>query len=149
TPNCQFKTIIPSTYVPARNIIFLTFALSYTEATDADTIFIGANAIDYSGYPDCRPAFFKAFREIIKTGTKAGAGAKGQGRRIKVKAPLLYKSKGEIVKLAKRLKVPLKLTWSCYKGGRRPCGICDSCILRVKGFKEAGIKDPLYGGKNN
>ena len=133
---------IPSTYVPARNIIFLSFALSYAEAVGAGVIFIGANAIDYSGYPDCRPEFFKAFQDVIKTGTKAGP-------RIKVEIPLIDKTKKEIIKLAKRLKVPMGLTWSCYKGGRRPCGTCDSCVLRAKGFREAGLEDPLYGSEDN
>ncbi len=128
---------IPNTYVPGRNIIFLSFALSFAEATGAEAIFIGANAIDYSGYPDCRPRFFEAFNKVIKTGTKTGAG-------MKIEAPLLKKSKKEIIKLAERLKVPLELTWSCYKGGKRPCGLCDSCVLRAKGFKQAKICDPLY-----
>ena len=135
--NYQLPITIPSTYVPARNIIFLSFALSYAEAIDAEKIFIGANIIDYSGYPDCRPEFFRAFERIITTGTKAGA-------KIEIKAPLVHKSKAEIVKLAKGLNAPLELTWSCYKGGKKPCGNCDSCILRAKGFKEAKRKDPLY-----
>lgn len=129
---------IPSTYVPGRNIIFLSFALSYAEAIGANTIFIGANAIDYSGYPDCRPEFLRAFQKVVNTGTKGGS-------KLKVAAPLIEKSKKEIVKLAQRLKVPLELTWSCYKGGKGPCGVCDSCVLRAKGFKEAGVTDPLYG----
>lgn len=135
---------IPSTYVPARNTIFLSFALSYAEAIGAEAIFIGANAIDYSGYPDCRPGFFRAFREVVRTGTKTGALAHWRtGAQVKIKTPLIDKSKKEIVELAKRLKAPLELTWSCYKGGKRPCGVCDSCLLRTKGFKEAGILDPL------
>jgi len=134
---------IPTTYVPGRNIIFLSFAVSYAEAIGANAIFIGANAIDYSGYPDCRPEFFAAFRKVIKTGTKAGARGKGQGLRVKIEVPLIKQSKKEIVKLAKKLKVPLELTWSCYKGGRRPCGACDSCFFRAKGFKKAGETDPL------
>ncbi|MCX5715504.1 MAG: 7-cyano-7-deazaguanine synthase QueC [Candidatus Omnitrophica bacterium] len=127
---------IPATYVPARNIIFLSFAISYAETLAAKKIFIGANAVDYSGYPDCRPEFLAAFRKVIQTGTKTGPG-------INVEAPLMRKSKKEIAFLAQRLKVPLQLTWSCYKGGSRPCGLCDSCVLRAKGFREAGIKDPL------
>ncbi|NQT29625.1 MAG: 7-cyano-7-deazaguanine synthase QueC [Candidatus Saganbacteria bacterium] len=113
---------IPSTYVPARNLIFLSFALSYAEAIGAKTIFIGANAIDFSGYPDCRPSFYKAFQKVIKTGTKA--------KKIKVKTPLIYLTKAQIVALGKKLKAPLEMTWSCYKGGKRPCGVCDSCKLR-------------------
>lgn len=121
------KKGIPATYVPARNTIFLSFALSYAEAIGAKYIFIGANAIDYSGYPDCRPEFIKAFQEVAKKGTR------DQG--IGVRAPLLCKTKTQIIKLARKLKVPLELTWSCYKGGRKPCGVCDSCKLREKGFK--------------
>jgi 7-cyano-7-deazaguanine synthase len=132
-------TIIPSTYVPARNTIFISFAISYAESINADAIFIGANAIDFSGYPDCRPAYFSVFNKLIKLGTKRGV----EGKRIKVVAPLVNMSKAEIVALACKLKVPLYLTWSCYRGGKRPCGKCDSCKLREKGFKEAGIKDPL------
>jgi len=140
---------VPSTYVPGRNIIFLSFALSYAEASGAGAIFIGANAVDYSGYPDCRPEFISVFQEVINIGTKIGSGFRVPGSRLKVEAPLIDKSKKEIVKLAKRLKVPLELTWSCYKGGRRPCGACDSCILRAKGFREAGLEDPLYGSQDN
>ena len=130
---------IPLTYVPARNIIFLSFALSYAEAIGASAIFIGANAIDFSGYPDCRPEFYKAFQRVIKTGTKAGA----TGRDIKIITPLINMAKAEIVRLGTRLKAPYQFTWSCYKGGKKPCGECDSCRFRAKGFKEAGIKDPL------
>jgi 7-cyano-7-deazaguanine synthase len=117
---------IPSTYVPARNTIFLSFALSFAEAIGARAIFIGANAIDFSGYPDCRPQFFRAFQKVIETGTIA--------RKIKIEAPLLRLTKAEIVQLAKKLKVPVELTWSCYQGGAKPCGVCDSCRLREKGF---------------
>lgn len=138
------KSVIPSTYVPARNIIFLSFALSYAEAIGAGVIFIGANAIDYSGYPDCRPEFFSAFQQVIKTGTKTGSNIQHPASSIQINAPLVNKTKKEIVKLAKRLGVPLGLTWSCYKGGRKPCGACDSCMLRAKGFMEAGVRDPLY-----
>ena len=126
---------IPSTYVPARNIIFLSFAVSYAEVIKAKTVFIGANAVDYSGYPDCRPEFFNAFKKVIKVGLKTGT----EGNTIDIQAPLLYKSKAEIVKLGKKLKVPFALTWSCYQGGRAPCGVCDSCRLRAKGFEEADV----------
>ena len=129
---------IPVTYVPARNIIFLSFAASYAEAVGARTIFIGANAIDYSGYPDCRPEFFKALANALNRGMKSGV----QGRRLKIETPLVRMSKAQIVRLAVKLGVPLKLTWSCYSGGETPCGLCDSCRLREKGFREAGIKDP-------
>jgi len=130
---------IPSTYVPARNTIFLSFAASYAESINAGTIFIGANAVDFSGYPDCRPTYFSAFNRLIKVGTKRGA----EGKRIKAVAPLLNKSKAEIVALAYKLGVPLELTWSCYEGGKKPCRRCDSCKLREKGFKEAKMRDPL------
>jgi len=119
-------TGIPSTYVPARNIIFLSFALSYAEAIGAVAIFIGANAIDFSGYPDCRPEFYQAFQKVIETGTKK--------RRIKVQTPLLNLTKAQIIKLGTKLGAPLELTWSCYAGGAKPCGICDACRLRDAGF---------------
>jgi len=130
---------IPSTYVPARNIIFLSFAVSYAETIGAQAVFIGANAIDYSGYPDCRPRFFKAYEKVIRAGMKSGV----EGKTIKIVAPLLQKTKAQIIRMGTRLKVPYNKTWSCYQGGRRPCGICESCRLRQKGFEEAGIKDPL------
>jgi 7-cyano-7-deazaguanine synthase len=123
---------IPSTYVPARNTIFLSFALSYAEAVGAKLIFIGANAIDFSGYPDCRPAFYKAFQKVIEEGTKA--------KKIKVKTPLINMTKAQIIALGLKLKAPLDLTWSCYKGGKRPCGVCDSCKLRQKGFEALGLR---------
>lgn len=117
---------IPVTYVPARNTIFLSFALSFAEAIGAKAIFIGANARDFSGYPDCRPPYFEKFNELLKKATKA----KG----IRIETPLLYKTKKEIVKIGEKLRVPFRLTWSCYKGGRKPCGRCDACRLRAKGF---------------
>ncbi len=130
---------IPATYVPARNIIFLSFALSYAEAIKAEAIFIGAHTQDYSGYPDCRPEFFRAFGNVIACGTKAGAGK----RKIEIKTPLINKSKSGIIALGVKLGVPFEFTRSCYRGERLPCGYCDSCHYRAKGFKEAGIKDPL------
>ncbi|OGX26554.1 MAG: 7-cyano-7-deazaguanine synthase QueC [Omnitrophica WOR_2 bacterium RIFCSPHIGHO2_01_FULL_48_9] len=123
---------IPATYVPARNIIFLSLAASYAEVVGARAIFIGANAIDYSGYPDCRPAFFKAYQKVMHKGMKAGV----EGKTIKIFAPLLYKTKEQIIRLGLKLKVPYELTWSCYAGGARPCGKCDSCLLREKGFEQ-------------
>lgn len=129
---------IPATYVPARNIIFLSFAASYAEAVGARAIFIGANAIDYSGYPDCRPNFYQAVQKTLDRGLKSGV----QGCRIKVMTPLIRKTKAQIIRLGMRLKVPYELTWSCYAGGRRPCGTCDSCVLRAKGFAAAGMGDP-------
>ena len=133
------KSQIPSTYVPARNIIFLSFALSYAEAIKAQGIFIGAHTQDYSGYPDCRPEFYRAFKKVISTGTKAGVEKRG----IKIQAPLIRKTKSQIVRKASQLGVPFALTWSCYQGGRVPCGECDSCYYRAKGFLETGIRDPL------
>jgi 7-cyano-7-deazaguanine synthase len=130
---------IPSTYVPARNIVFLSFALSCAEATAAKAIFIGAHAQDYSGYPDCRPEFFRSFSKMALCGTKTGVEKNG----IKIITPLINKKKVEIIALGIRLGVPFALTWSCYSGGRTPCGKCDSCFYRAKGFKELGIKDPL------
>jgi 7-cyano-7-deazaguanine synthase len=117
---------IPATYVPARNLVFLSLALSYAEAIGAGTVMIGANAVDFSGYPDCRPAFYREFRRAARQGVKA----KG----IKIVTPLLRLTKERIVRLGRRLGAPLELTWSCYRGGRRPCGVCDACRLRAKGF---------------
>ena len=130
---------IPSTYVPARNIIFLSFAVSLAEAINARAVFIGANAIDYSGYPDCRPAFFKAFQAMVKRGMKSGVERKA----VKIYTPLVRKTKAQIIKLGLKLKAPYHLTWSCYQGGSRPCGECDSCRLRQKGFEAAAVEDPL------
>ncbi len=127
---------IPPTYVPARNIIFLSFALSFAETIKAKAIFIGAHAQDYSGYPDCRPEFFKAFARMARVGTYGGS-------RIKILAPLLNKKKARIISLGQRLGVPFNLSWSCYRGAKLPCGICDSCYYRAKGFQEAGLVDPL------
>lgn len=129
---------IPATYVPARNTIFLSIALAYAEVVGADSIFIGANHIDYSGYPDCRPEYFKAFQKMTNLATKRGV----EGHKIKIKTPIIKMSKADIVKKAVALKVPLEQTWSCYKGGKKACGRCDSCTLRKHGFKQAGIKDP-------
>lgn len=135
----EMEKDIPNTYVPARNSVFLALAVSCAEAVGAEAVFIGANALDYSGYPDCRPDFFEAFEEVVRRGTKAGV----EGRKIEIKAPLLKLSKKEIIQLAGKLSVPLEKTWSCYKGSASPCGECDSCRLRAKGFREAGIEDPL------
>jgi len=134
----RMSSEIPSTYVPARNTIFLSFAGSLAETLGAETIFIGANAIDYSGYPDCRPEFLNAMVRVLEQGTKAGV----SGKSVRIEAPLLKLSKKTIVQLAQSLQVPLEKTWSCYLGGETPCGTCDSCLLRKKGFEEAGISDP-------
>ncbi len=133
--------IIPNTYVPGRNIILLSFALSCAEALKAEAIFIGAHAEDYSGYPDCRPEFYRAFGGVISTGTKAGI----ERKKIKIETPLINMGKAEIIKLGFSLGVPFEKTWSCYRGTGVPCGKCDSCFYRAKGFKEAGVKDPLFG----
>ena len=134
---------IPSTYVPARNTILLSSALGYAESEGLDEIVLGANAIDYSGYPDCRPEFLRAFERVARLGTKAGRA----GRRIRVRAPLLRLSKAGIVRAGERLGVPWGLTWSCYAGGRSPCGRCDSCRLRARGFRAAGVTDPTVRGR--
>ncbi len=130
---------IPSTYVPARNIVLLSYALSYAESVDADAIFIGANARDYSGYPDCRPEFYDAFERMAEKGTKRGV----EGDPIDIRYPLIDMTKGDIVEKGTELNVPWELTWSCYEGGERACGECDSCKLRLKGFQEAGLEDPI------
>jgi len=130
------KKGIPSTYVPARNTIMLSFALSFAESTKASGIFIGAHTEDYSGYPDCKPNYFKAFEKVKNLGTK-------DGKKIKIVTPLINKTKAEIIKIGKELGVPYDLTWSCYKGGKKPCGVCDSCYYRARGFRDAGLKDPL------
>lgn len=130
---------IPDTYVPARNIIMLSVAAGLCESVGADRIYIGANVVDYSGYPDCRPQFFEAFRKMLSVGTKTGT----EGRPIRIETPILSMSKAEIVKLGKALRAPLHLTWSCYEGGDKACGRCDSCILRLRGFEESGFRDEI------
>ncbi len=130
---------IPATYVPSRNIIFLSIAAGLCESVSADRVFIGANSLDYSGYPDCRPEFFEAFRRVLQVGTKAGV----EGRTIGIETPIIGFTKADIVRLGKRLRAPLHLTWSCYRGGDKACGKCDSCLLRLKGFREAGFVDEI------
>ena len=129
---------IPSTYVPARNTIFLSIAASYAEAIGASVIFIGAHTDDSSGYPDCGRDYLKAFDKVLRIGTK-----RGMEKKLRLEFPLVRKDKSGIIRLASSLGVPLQHTWSCYEGRERPCGKCDSCVLRAKGFKEAGMKDPL------
>ncbi len=141
----EMEKSIPNTYVPARNSVFLALAVSCAEAEGAEAVFIGANALDYSGYPDCRPDFFSAFEKVIELGTKAGV----EGRSIHIEAPLLKLSKKEIILLGRELGVPFGKTWSCYQGGITPCGQCDSCRLRAKGFREAGMEDPLHASSSN
>jgi 7-cyano-7-deazaguanine synthase len=134
-------TVIPSTYVPARNTIFLSIAMGWAEVLDAQDIFIGVNALDYSGYPDCRPEFIRAFEHMARLATKAGV----EGRPLTIHTPLLELSKAEIIRLGLSLGLDYGLTHSCYdpapNGG--PCGRCDSCRLRAAGFAEAGATDPL------
>ncbi len=132
---------IPITYVPARNTIFLAYALAWAEVIPATDIFLGVNAIDYSGYPDCRPEFIAAFENLAKVGTKAGA----EGKRFQIHTPLIKLSKAEIVRKGTELGVDLSLTHSCYDPTPEgvACGECDSCVLRLKGFREAGLKDRI------
>jgi 7-cyano-7-deazaguanine synthase len=136
---------IPVTYVPARNTIFLAYALAWAELISAGDIFLGVNAIDYSGYPDCRPEFIEAFETLANLATKAGV----EGRRFQIHTPLIKFSKAEIIRQAIQLGVDLSLTHSCYDPTAEglACGECDSCLLRLKGFREAGIKDPLLYAK--
>jgi 7-cyano-7-deazaguanine synthase len=126
------KGFVPSTYVPGRNTIFLSYAISYAETIKAEKIFLGINAVDFSSYPDCTPKYLKAMQYVMKA----------LGTKIEICAPIEKYSKGQIIKLGLKLKVPYEKTWSCYNGKYKPCGKCDSCKLRAKGFKEAGIDDP-------
>lgn len=130
---------IPVTYVPGRNLLFLSIATSYAEATEADVIFIGVNALDYSGYPDCRPAFIQKFEEVIALATKVGV----EGEGFQISTPLIELTKAEIIREGMRLKVPYHLTTSCYNGRSEACGECESCRLRLKGFADAGLQDPI------
>jgi len=133
---------IPVTYVPARNTIFLSFALAWAEVLGSSDIFIGVNALDYSGYPDCRPEFIRAFEQMANLATKAGV----EGRqKLRIHAPLMHLTKAQIIRRGTELGVDYSLTSSCYDPGPdgRPCGQCDSCFLRRKGFRENGIADPL------
>lgn len=131
---------VPVTYVPARNLIFLSYALGYAEVVGANHVFIGVNSVDYSGYPDCRPQFIEKFQTIADYATAATA---VNGASIKIETPLQTLSKKEIVQLGIKLGAPLQYTHSCYKGGEKACGICDSCLLRLEGFKAAGVPDPI------
>jgi 7-cyano-7-deazaguanine synthase len=129
---------IPSTYVPARNTVFLSMALAYAETVGADAIFIGAHAVDYSGYPDCRPEYFEKFNELVQLATKRTV----EGSPIKVVAPLVGWSKAKIVETGNDLKAPMRHTWSCYEAGAHPCGRCDACQIRRDAFAQAGASDP-------
>ena len=132
---------IPVTYVPARNLIFLSVAMGVAEARGVDAVTIGVNALDYSGYPDCRPEFISSFAATAALALKRGV----EGNPIEVRTPLLQLSKADIVRLGVSVNAPLELTWSCYRGDDRPCATCDACVLRAKGFAEAGVADPALG----
>ncbi len=127
--------IVPDSYVPFRNSIILSLAVSWAEAIGATKLFIGANFEDSPGYPDCRPSYYEAFNKVIKEGTKAG--------NIEILTPVIHMKKREIVSKGLELKVPFQLSWSCYKSSSKACGQCDSCALRIRGFQEAGISDPI------
>lgn len=130
---------IPITYVPARNIVFLSIAAGLAESIGAERIYIGANVVDYSGYPDCRPDFFEAYQAMLAKGTKAGV----EGHAPRICTPIIDMSKADIVRTGKRLNAPLELTWSCYNGGEKACGKCDSCRFRLEGFRQAGYRDEI------
>jgi len=130
---------IPATYVPARNTIFLGFALAYSEVLDAEAIFIGANVLDFSGYPDCRPEYFRKFQEMANIATKRAI----NGKIIEIKYPVIEMTKAEIIRKGIELRVPFEYTWSCYRGGEKACGTCDSCVLRLNAFKGVGFLDPI------
>ena len=129
------SNVIPDSYVPFRNSIILSLAVSWAEVVGATKLFIGANYEDSPGYPDCRPSYYEAFNRVIKEGTKAG--------NIEIITPVLMMKKRDIVLKGQELKVPFAMSWSCYKSSDKACGQCDSCALRLRGFKEAGIKDPI------
>jgi 7-cyano-7-deazaguanine synthase len=141
TPPEEIGQRIPPTYVPARNTIFLSYALGVAEVAGARDIFIGANALDYSGYPDCRPEYFKAFQELANLATRAGA---EEGRRITIHAPLIHLTKRQIIERGLALGVDYAITLSCYDPAAdgAACGRCDACFLRLKGFREGGMEDP-------
>lgn len=138
----EMSGAIPPTYVPARNTIFLSCALAWAEVLESPDIFLGVNAIDYSGYPDCRPEYIQAFERTANLATRAGVEGRMQ---VRIHTPLIRLTKAEIVKLGGELGLDFRLTWSCYDPDQqgRPCGACDSCLLRRKGFAEAGMADPL------
>ena len=136
----EISSAIPITYVPARNTIFLSYALAWAEVIDGQDIFIGVNALDYSGYPDCRPEFILQFEKLARLATKAGV----EGKRYRIHAPLIDRTKAQIIAKGAKLGIQFSLTTSCYDpaGDGRACGECDSCLLRAKGFREAGLPDP-------
>ncbi|HJV45337.1 MAG TPA: 7-cyano-7-deazaguanine synthase QueC [Bacillota bacterium] len=142
-PDHQEDGGIPVTYVPARNLIFLSLATAYAEVIGAEAIYIGVSAVDYSGYPDCRPEFIQSMSETIQLATKIGV----EEGRLQIKAPLMHLTKADTVRLGVSLGVPYQLTTSCYRGEELACGTCDSCQLRLKGFAEAGSTDPIAYAK--
>lgn len=131
---------VPPTYVPARNLIFLSYAMGYAEVLGANHVYIGVNSVDYSGYPDCRPEFIQKFQDLANYATTATA---VEGKHITIETPLQNLSKKDIVLLGTKLGAPFQFTHSCYKGGEKACGVCDSCKLRLRGFAEAGVEDPI------
>jgi 7-cyano-7-deazaguanine synthase len=135
----EIGVTIPATYVPARNLVFLSIAVSMAEAIGAEAVFIGVTAIDYSGYPDCRPQFINSFERTSGLATKCGV----EGKPIKIMTPIIDMNKAQIIEKAMETGLDLSLTWSCYSGGDKACGKCDTCHYRLKGFKEAGLKDPI------
>jgi len=137
-PDGVSPAAIPATYVPARNTLFISMAVALAETVDAGAIYIGVNAVDFSGYPDCRPEYIKRFQSLIDVATKKTSG----GGILKLEAPLINMSKREIVEKGIETGLDFSITWSCYRSGESPCGRCPSCIIREKGFREAGIKDP-------
>jgi 7-cyano-7-deazaguanine synthase len=130
------RTDIPTSYVPFRNAHLLSIATSWGEVLSAEAIFIGAVAEDSSGYPDCRPEYYQAFNQLIRVGTRPET-------RLEIVTPVIHMKKSEIVRTGNELRAPLHLTWSCYQSGEKACGRCDSCALRLRGFREAGIADPI------
>ncbi|MBS3773164.1 MAG: 7-cyano-7-deazaguanine synthase QueC [Candidatus Thermoplasmatota archaeon] len=135
---------IPVTYVPARNTIFLSYALAHAEVTGASSIFIGVTAVDYSGYPDCRPEYIMAMQRVAELGTKRGV----EGNPPAIETPVIDMAKHEIIERGIELQAPLEHTWSCYRDGDRACGRCDSCRLRLEGFARAGVEDPIAYADN-
>lgn len=130
---------IPTSYVPARNMTFLSLGVGFAEVVGAGNVYIGANSMDYSGYPDCRPEFIDAFQKVVDVGTKAGV----QGHPVRIETPLLRLGKADIIRKGMELGVPYEHTWTCYSGGERACGKCEACVLRLAGFEEAGFDDPI------
>lgn len=130
---------IPTSYVPARNMTFLSLGVGFAEVVGAGNVYIGANSMDYSGYPDCRPEFIDAFQKVVDVGTRTGV----QGRPVRIETPLLRLGKAEIIRKGMELNVPYEHTWTCYSGGEKACGKCEACVLRLAGFEEAGFDDPI------